>query len=585
MRRRQLLLVIAVFSITGAQVRAGTLRKVADVIDPHFEAFYQQFDWLGPNRYIRITSSGSNGADGNLAYREYTIFDLEKRSFDTVRIPMEPFRKKFAEHHLVPELVHYDGHCLTFWVEVGRKELWAGQIDVHTSKLRFTRLGTRHKDRFFRPIGIDASESYFYYGFLDAEGQEPHRITSSMDLGRFKLRGGRVDWEYALRPPRRNRPLALREMILDHSGTQLAVIEYNDAAYERKLPVDIPQQVHVIDIPGKSVRSFPIPRTAYGYIFSRDSQYLFIGSWEEKKLLRINLAEGKIDRETRTPGNVNGLDLTPSGTSLMVFFTIRTQQTSFLEMRRTSDLAATFQAPVHMLYPDTDVLGDGWRTRDGKLWVNVLYDKNHVRKGVRLFSVPGEIDTTGKAFSKEDVIIARGILTAKRYAAGAGIEIAGKDEELGDPNRAFASIIVKPRGDIYLAGTAGEGTRPVVARLAQNGKLVWKRELPIPRVEEFVGTRVAVLDDGRVVTHIFDYYYPGGYPASRLVMFTGDGKQLWEHALGGTGGPGTPLPDTFDIIEGNIVLAGRIFRKKGVRESWRKVMTPAGKVVSETIRP
>lgn len=123
-----------------------------------------------------------------------------------------------------------------------------------------------------------------------------------------------------------------------------------------------------------------------------------------------------------------------------------------------------------------------------------------------------------------------------------------------------------------------------VVHLTSKGKLVWQRDLRIRGgVKEYVGARVALMDDGRVVAHVFDYYHPGGYPASRIVMHGRDGKTLWEHRLGGKGGPGTPLPDTYDVRDGNIVMTGRFYRARNAEVPWRKVLSAEGKVVSEMI--
>ncbi len=212
------------------------------------------------------------------------------------------------------------------------------------------------------------------------------------------------------------------------------------------------------------------------------------------------------------------------------------------------------------------------------------YDKDGKLTGVRLFAVPHVIDAAGDAHSKAELTIARGIVTAKRFASRQAIDIPGKEEKLGDPDKAFASIIVQPKGDIYFTGTAGEGKRPVVVRISQKGKLKWKRNLSIRGgVKEYVGARIAIMPDGRIIAHVFDYYHPGGYPESRLVMLSAKGKKVWQHPLGGKGGPGSRLPNTFDLRGSDIIMTGRMYRGKSVEVPWSMVLGADGKVVSEKI--
>ena len=45
------------------------------------------------------------------------------------------------------------------------------------------------------------------------------------------------------------------------------------------------------------------------------------------------------------------------------------------------------------------------------------------------------------------------------------------------------------------------------------------------------------------------------------------------------------LPDTFDLVSGNIVMPGRYYRKQGVEERWSRVVGPDGSVISEKIGP
>ncbi|HEX2688570.1 MAG TPA: hypothetical protein VHN14_18205, partial [Kofleriaceae bacterium] len=205
--------------------------------------------------------------------------------------------------------------------------------------------------------------------------------------------------------------------------------------------------------------------------------------------------------------------------------------------------------------------------------------------GIRLYDVPDDFDAAGDASSEAELRIARGIVTARRYATGQGIEIPGKEEDLGDPTKRFATILVTPQGDIYLTGTEGEGARPVVARLTEKGVAKWKRNLAKPGFKEHVGARLAVMDDGRIVAHVFSYVVPGSWPVSRLVMLApATGKPLWEYQFRGTGGLDNPLPDEFDVrADGAIVLRGRIYRQEKDVEHWSGAISSDGKVLSDTI--
>ena len=567
--------------LTASTAPAGGLKRTLEVIDPRIEG---KIDWLGPDRYIRVARGGESGPNGLVA-RLDTIYDFTTRSFLTVRIPMAELDRRFNERYLVPEAVHYDGRNYSFWVEAGGS-IYASRLDVTAGTFAdFVKLGEKGPKRYFKPIGIDTAGEFFYYGFLRGEGEGPDLVSPSIDLGRVDLKSGKVDWTFEFRPPSRERPLNLLSFHLDHRGKQLAAIEYNDSAHDKKRPIKKKQQAYVFDIATKTYKSLPIPRTPYGVTFGRDDASLFVGSWEEQSIVKLDLVTGKVAGSVKTSGHVDNLDTAPSGKSLLVFFSVSQSDQEVFEVRRASDLKVTFTAPVRMLSPDRDSSGEGQRTRDGKTWLNHVYDKDKKLKGIRLYDVPDDFDAVGGSGSDAELRIARGIVTAKRYATAQGIEIPGKEEELGDPSKRFATILVTPKGDIYLTGTEGNGARPVVARLTEKGVARWKRNLSKPGFKEHVGARLAVMDDGRVVAHVFSYVVPGSWPVSRLVMLAPTtGKPIWEYQFRGTGGLNNPLPDEYDVRpDGAITLRGRIYRKENVVEHWSGVISPDGKVLDDKV--
>src|SRR5262245_43447390 len=132
-------LLLAVLLLPSSASHAGGLKSTGDVIDARFG---DEFDWLSPNQYILVARSGEGDGKGKLFSRTYTIFDLSSRGFVQVHFPMREFARRFQEEYLLPEPVHFDGRVLFFWVEVGRRTIYAGRVNAESGALsEFTKLG------------------------------------------------------------------------------------------------------------------------------------------------------------------------------------------------------------------------------------------------------------------------------------------------------------------------------------------------------------------------------------------------------------------------------------------------------------
>jgi hypothetical protein len=149
-------------------------------------------------------------------------------------------------------------------------------------------------------IGIDPTGHYFYFAETTfthepANPYEPAPM-AAWTIRRLDVMTRTVDWSHTIPLPGRDQTKqALLGGLSVHSSpdfTRFAITEYCEPSHGKVSP---PPQAWVVDVPSSSHWAFEIPRLPYGVTFDRQNRFLVIGSHNEGKLFRYNLATRKRD--------------------------------------------------------------------------------------------------------------------------------------------------------------------------------------------------------------------------------------------------------------------------------------------------
>jgi hypothetical protein len=583
---------------------AGGLRLAAELPDLK----YGNISKVSAHRFVLIEVIWDRTAKGQPTVPHYQLFDFEQRKVIDVPVPLHELPKPHVDvlgrANPSATFVHHDGQVtsLTFNATQDSKTVatYLCQYDHRTKRFsELVRLAPWDDTHSFHDVGFDPLDAHFYYATaVNPAGNVIQSRYTSLELARLDLKTRAIDWTMTVDLPKRDKPLKVSKKVFSPDGSKLALVEYNDQGNEREHPAKPVQQVLVIDIASKQVDAYPAPLTAYGVFFTRDNRYLLLGSNELGKIVRIDLEKKKADATVQGMKHIHDFLPTPSGKSFLVLSNTLRATPKVIEVRRVADLKLQTSIPVRMLYPRSDaVRPESTFGLDGRMLMVPFVNESGfpARKGVRLYEVPDDVDSPEVAGAAAgDLGTVQAIVLGKHYADTHGIRYSSFVDE---PAATFAQFIRTKSGDILLTGTLSDNTdddykpgrtRPVVARLDPNGKPRWQRVLVKKGFLDYDGARVAATADGGCIAHIMSYVRSGRHPVTRLVKLDAKGKVLWDHHFRGDGGPKTPLGDTFELLpDGSVVITGRYYDdvegKQG--HSWKAVLDPNGKVVSDEVSP
>jgi hypothetical protein len=590
--------ILAVIFSPALLIHAGELKLREEY---RYEADSCLFKKMDPNRFILVGYVSDRGEPGQSLGLQYKMFDMKKREFTSFSLPVGEFQKKFPAllgTKAGPQLEAYNGETSSLimnQVSNYKTVAWYYCQYDHAKKQisESVKMGDRKDKEIIGTLGIDPSGRYFYFATYYYQGERADLATTAMRLARVNLQRCEIDWELLVTFKKRARQLDVHYWQFNHDGTKLALLEYNDRAGEKESSADPQALVYVVDVPSKKIDTYPIPLSPYGRVFTPDGKYLFIGSNEEGKIIRINLEDERIDLEKQAIRRLFDFVLTPNAKSLMIFADTTLVSPKVVEVRGTKDLELLTSIPAKLLMPGDEGASPGpvLSFDDGKYIVYTVPSGKKGEAAFRLYEVPEDLNSPKTAgTTAKDLRVSQGIVLAHQYADGHGIVIAS-DKGIGGPENTFACIAIT-ENRIYFTGTTGgiEGdykpglTKPVVVCLESSGKKLWERNLSRQGFADQIGASLAVDDQGNCVAFIIAYYHPGNYGVGRFVKLNAAGTVIWETQLRGKGQYDTPLADTKKLLSnGNISITGRIDLKQNEKYYWSGEINKDGKVISDVV--
>lgn len=558
------------------------------------------FRKMGGGRYIHVGYVLRKAGESGAALK-YRFFDMDKREFTDISFPTLKFQDKFPEllgTTASPQFLEYNGRISSLWMnelDGYRTKTWYYcQYDHVSGKISGKiKMADVNDDTAIANIGMDPPGRYFYYSVNRYKGEKSHKATESMHLYRVNLETAAIDWDMPLILQKRPLQLNVSYWCFNDEGTKIALLEYNDRAWEKDSHAVPQAMAYMVDIVSKKTDTYPIPLSPYGRVFTPDGKYMFIGSNEEGKIIRINLETKKVDLTGPAIRRIFDLVLSPNAKSLLIVADTTLVSPKVVEVRSTKNLKLLTSIPAKLLIPGDSGASPAPVLSFGKgryiVYPYPVHDGKKGENALRVYEVPEIPDSPKPAgTSDSDLALSQGIVLAHRYADMNGIVIAGK-KGVFSSDRTFHSIVVA-KERIYFTGTTGidegnyipENTRPVAVCLDKSGKLLWKKSLPKKGFREYTGASLALDTQGNCVVYIISYYTPGTYGVSRFVKLDPEGKVIWDTQLRGLGMYNTPLADDKQLLpNGNIKIKGRIDLKSNVKHYWSGEISRDGKVIKD----
>ncbi len=583
----------ALLMVLASIAHAGELKLVAELP----EAPHTIPRLLSAQRYVLVGVEWERDANKLLTRARYQLFDLKERKLTEAVVPLhlrpQAYLDRFGKY-ASPQPVHHRGEVTTFTFTERKNykpvATFLSQFDHRTSQFsELVELVRWSPERILFDIGVDPSDTWFYFAHADSPPGEGSRRYTAFDISRVDLRTRAVEAVMRVELPRRTRPLTMgSSQAFSPDGTKLALVEYMERGTK---PADPPQQVLVIDLAARKVDSYPALLTTYGLAFTRDGQSLLLGSNELGEIVRIDLLKKRVVARTQAKKLIHSFVVTPSGNSFLSISNTQLASPKVVEVRRVSDLKLQVSIPVRLLYPGTDgVSGSAIAGMNGRLLMLPFVDARGwpEPKGFRLYEIPDEVDSPSVGGpAAANLRIAQGVIRGKSYADAQKLRYA----EINEPSDAtFAQFSVGAGGEVCLTGILSENsdgdyqpgrTRPVVALLDEQGKARWKQVLVTPGYQDYESGAVAMTADGGCIAHLRLYRKPNMMPVSRVVKLDRAGQVLWDHHFRREGG--TPIATRLELQrDGSVKVLGHIqYLPDETRVGWKATLGADGRLLSE----
>jgi hypothetical protein len=604
--RHSLLLAAFVIAQLATPALAGSLRFVGE---HRFDHGVTTLKMLSANRFVMLGFEWER-PPGRPPIRHTMVFDLETQASRRVTIPVERLTASDPRIPVtaLPDVLHHDGKTSTVLFDVRTGEANAYYLCRFDHEAQaFTTpvlIAERSGPRFFRPVGFDPFERFFYFG-IEVHGERPSGLEGAkfIELARVELKTQAIDWRMTLTPHARTPRLRIDTVAtFDHGGTRIAFVEYNDSGMERKRHASPPQQMYVVDVAGKRTDAYPTPLTTYGVAFSRDDRFLLLGSSSQAEIQRVDLAKKRLDARVRAVPGIHAFFVSPSGRSLLTIPNTARSNPKVLEARWVDSMTLAAEIPVRHFLPGVDTLAPGSfaATFDGRFLVAPVFDQSgfplHAdaqhKAGIRVYAVADVIDAPNIEGSDGDALeLAQAWVAAEQAGAARQVTIPSMGPPRREQTGAFLPVVVTPRGEVTFIGTRSGNsdgdykpgrTLPVIFRLRPSGQVAWERPLPLRGYLDHEASSVQLTIDGHALAFVHSYRTPGSTPVSRIVKLSPSGKVLWDTIV--TGARGRMIVDEAELRkDGVIALRGRLTTESKDKRRWSGVMDLSGALISETV--
>lgn len=205
------------------------------------------------------------------------------------------------------------------------------------------------------------SRYYYFSSQLFFYGDEVTKI-DKVSVVRYSVEKGKIDWKHTFKVVKRVKsedlPSHSLSAEISPDGKKLIFIEYDEGMLKEPGP-----RAYFLDVESKEVVTVPVPPTAYGRAFDRQSRWLFLGSNQKGTVHRYDLATGKEELKIQAAGTIFHFVISPQSKYLFVFNKTKVEVRAYpdLKLIKTIPLSAIFKGVNQLLVSEQMIT-----TEDGK---------------------------------------------------------------------------------------------------------------------------------------------------------------------------------------------------------------------------
>lgn len=559
--------------------------------------FEPKYEALNTTRYYKF------GRDVEVYHNDervtvWRVKDFETGEFFDLRFPKTNFPRRHMDTLNMKtkhfgDFVHHNNGVTTFLFRKSVNYKGKGQYFVQYNHNTDTwseliHAGFINDLQYLRKFGFDHDDKYFYYALAQQEARiqpdpryAPEYNSTQFELFKLDLKNFKNERMFTLRMPKREKVLHFKGEFITPDDKFLILLEYDDAAYSKAAPNDPPPVAYIVDVENNTFESVEIPWTAYGQAISPDSKYLFLGSYLKGTMLKIDIAEAKVEKKIQSNKLMWDFYMAPSGNYFLVTYHYEKYPRKVVDFRSTEDLSLVSTVMLE------DLFGKGakddyfFHTPSGfPLMSRAKMDNGNWKKAPAIVHNLPDYIVPPTPGSQQELALRRAesIAAAKQYMKNTRTEIA-KDKHVPDNVQAvgFAAdgnVIIS--GERYLTGNS---TATYVAKLSPKGNKIWETKIPAKEgASSSPGYHVKMKDGGCI---LFTRYYHklSSFGCSRITRLGSSGNIIYDYKFIRQPNPGHKDVDWNEAIlneDGSLQLEGLSFieRKQFGQGDWRNLFRP-----------
>jgi hypothetical protein len=508
-------------------------------------------------------------------------------------------RGKFPETHMATlnmksrtngEMLHHNGKVST--VKFRRSEIYKNTGDFlcqydheKDSWSELVKVCNSSDSLFFNPFGSDREDRYYYYALSERITKPPHIYSGdSHIIARIDLATLAIDTLLTLHMPVRKTNLHFQHSMLSPNGRWLVLSEHWDKGYYRGDPNGAPPRVYIVDTQSKAYKTCLIPSAPYGHVFTPDSKYIFLGSYETGEIVKIDVEKGERMSSARGTTTIFDFHMAPSGKYFLVGYHEEKCPRKVYDVRSTHDLKLITSVFLDELFPEPDLGRDLKSIFDGRVVISRASSPSDTIKlagRILLHHLPDSIGPRDPGSpGARRLALAETLAKGKLYANRTQMMLTPPQYIKGTAKTVTitsdGSLIVTGKRDVEHLTWA-----VFIAKLTPEGEMIWETKLPGKRISDTsAGLHLSTTDGGCVVYSMY-YSHERSIGQSRLSRISGSGEIIYDKLFVGNPNPNAIYIDPHEMEmqpDGSVLLKGEKYLSEKEHIPWTGLMSPEGEL-------
>jgi WD40 repeat protein len=493
------------------------------------------------------------------------------------------------------ELLHYNGKVATVRFTQLKNYKNTGdylcQFNCETGQWSdLVRVCNASDSLFFNPFGSDREDRYYYYALSERITEPPHIYNGdSHTIAKIDLVTLEIDTLLTLQMPNRKTNLHFQHSMISPDGRWLVLSEHWDKGYYHGDPKGAPPQAYIIDTRNNTFKTCLIPSAPYGHLFTPDSKYVIMGSYESGEIFKIDVDKGEQVSSVKGTTTIFDFHIAPSGKYFLVGYDEENCPRKVYDVRSTHDLKLITSVFLDELFPQPDLGRDLKSIFDGRVVISRSASPSDTVKlagRILLHLLSDSIHPLDPGSpGAQKLALAETIANGKLYANRTHLELTPPRYIKGEAR----SVSIASDGNLIITGKRDVEHLTwalFISKITPEGEMIWETKLRGKKISDTSAGMHLPSPDGGCVVYSMYYSHERSIGQSRLSRISGTGKIIYDKLFVGRPNPNAIYIDPQEMEiqpDGSVILKGKKYLSEREHFSWTGLMSPEGEFTHQIV--